>query len=201
HVPTWQAAQLRVLYDRTLPEKWYLKTGKASVSRVIDNQTHAEMRETLQSQKNRLIAYARRQLIVKAERHKQSSAEIEKLQSYLDPQALTIGFARRFAPYKRADLITRDMEMLAKLVGDIERPVQFVFAGKAHPADDNGKAILQKIFQMAQDDRFRGRVVFLEDYDINLGRHLVQGVDVWLNNPRRPLEASGTSGQKVVLNG
>jgi glycogen phosphorylase len=201
HVPTWLAAQMRVLYDRTLPEKWYLRTGQASVWRGIDNLTPGELWETHQSLKNRLIVYARRRLTIQAERHKQSPAEIEKLQTYLDPQALTIGFARRFAPYKRADLITRDMEMLAKLVSDLEQPAQFIFAGKAHPADDNGKAILQKIFQMAQDERFRGRVVFLEDYDINLGRHLVQGVDVWLNNPRRPLEASGTSGQKVVLNG
>jgi glycogen phosphorylase len=201
HVPTWLAAQMRVLYDRTLPEKWYLKTGQASVWRGIDNLTPGELWETHQSLKNRLIIYARRRLTIQAERHKQSAAEIAKLQSYLDPQALTIGFARRFAPYKRADLITRDMDLLAKLVSDVTQPVQFVFAGKAHPADDNGKAILQKIFQMAQDERFRGRVVFLEDYDINLGRHLVQGVDVWLNNPRRPLEASGTSGQKVVLNG
>jgi glycogen phosphorylase len=201
HVPTWLAAQMRVLYDRTLPEKWYLKTGQASVWRGIDNLTPGELWETHQSLKNRLIVYARRRLTIQAERHKQSASEIEKLQSYLDPQALTIGFARRFAPYKRADLITRDMDLLAKLVNDVKQPVQFVFAGKAHPADDNGKAILQKIFQMAQDERFKGRVVFLEDYDINLGRHLVQGVDVWLNNPRRPLEASGTSGQKVVLNG
>ena len=201
HVPTWLAAQMRVLYDRVLPEKWYLKTGQASVWRGIDNLSPGELWETHQSLKNRLIIYARHRLTIQAERHKQSDAEIERLQNFLDPQALTIGFARRFAPYKRADLITQDMELLAKMVNDLEKPVQFIFAGKAHPADDNGKAILQKIYQMAQDERFKGRVVFLEDYDINLGRHLVQGVDVWLNNPRRPLEASGTSGQKVVLNG
>jgi starch phosphorylase len=192
---------MRVLYDRVLPEKWYLKTGQASVWRGIDNLTPGELWETHQTLKNRLINYSRRRLTKQAERHKQTAKEIERLQSFLDPQTLTIGFARRFAPYKRADLITRDMDLLAKIVNDLEQPVQFIFAGKAHPADDNGKAILQKIFQMAKDDRFQGRVVFLEDYDINLGRHLVQGVDVWLNNPRRPLEASGTSGQKVVLNG
>ena len=95
----------------------------------------------------------------------------------------------------------RDLELLEKLVNDIEQPVQFIFAGKAHPADDHGKTILQRIVTMSQEPRFKGKVVFLEDYDINLGRHLVQGVDVWLNNPRRPLEASGTSGQKAVLNG
>ena len=117
------------------------------------------------------------------------------------PEALTIGFARRFAPYKRADLVMRDLDLIAKILTDADRPVQFIFAGKAHPADDQGKALLQRIFRMSQSEPFIGRVVVLEDYDINLGRHIVQGVDVWLNTPRRPLEASGTSGQKVVLNG
>jgi starch phosphorylase len=130
-----------------------------------------------------------------------SDAEIAWLQNVLDPQALLIGFARRFAPYKRADLILRDLDQLAQVVSKVDRPVQIIFSGKAHPADDHGKAILQRIIRLAQEDRLRGRVVFLEDYDMNLARHLVQGVDVWLNNPRRPLEASGTSGQKVVLNG
>jgi starch phosphorylase len=119
----------------------------------------------------------------------------------LDPHALTIGFARRFALYKRADLIFRDLEELGRIVRNQERPVQFIFAGKSHPADNPGKQILQRVFQITREEPFRGRVVFIDDYDINLARHLVQGVDVWLNNPRRPLEASGTSGQKVVLNG
>ena len=117
------------------------------------------------------------------------------------PTSLTIGFARRFATYKRADLFLRDIDRLADLVDDAERPVQFVFAGKAHPADEPGKRLIQKIANLRHDPRFAGRVVFVEDYDINVGRHMVQGVDVWLNNPRRPLEASGTSGQKAVLNG
>jgi starch phosphorylase len=119
----------------------------------------------------------------------------------LDPTALTIGFARRFAPYKRADLIARDIDLLGQILQDAGRPVQFIYAGKAHPADDHGKAIVQRIFKLTQQEPFKGKIILLEDYDINLGRHLVQGVDVWLNNPRRPLEASGTSGQKVVLNG
>ncbi len=201
HVPTWLAAQMRILYDRVLPEKWYLRTGESNVWKGIDNLTPGELWETHQSLKNRLIVYSRRRLTHQAERYGRSAKEIEQLQSYLDPRTLTIGFARRFAPYKRADLVMRDLELLEKLVNDIEQPVQFIFAGKAHPADDHGKTILQKIVTMSQEPRFKGKVVFLEDYDINLGRHLVQGVDVWLNNPRRPLEASGTSGQKVVLNG
>ncbi len=115
--------------------------------------------------------------------------------------ALTIGFARRFATYKRATMATRDLDALAALVNDPQRPVQFVFAGKAHPHDGPGKEILQEIARLTRDPRFAGKIVFVEDYDINVGRHLVQGVDLWINNPRRPLEACGTSGQKVVLNG
>ena len=119
----------------------------------------------------------------------------------LSPDALTIGFARRFATYKRANLILADMQRLAAMVNDPKRPVQFLFAGKAHPHDQPGKVVLQQIAEMMRDTDTGEKFVFVEDYDINVGRHLVQGVDVWLNNPRRPLEASGTSGQKVVLNG
>src|SRR5262249_38325259 len=119
----------------------------------------------------------------------------------LSPDALTIGFARRFATYKRADMILDDVDRLALLVNDPRRPVQFVFAGKAHPRDDPGKHLLRKIARLTRDPRVAGRVVLGEDYDSNVARQLVQGVDVWLATPRRPLEACGTSGQKVVLNG
>jgi len=115
--------------------------------------------------------------------------------------ALTIGFARRFATYKRANLILQDFEAMTELLTHSQTPIQFVFAGKAHPQDGPGKEILQQIARLMRDPRFAGKLLFVEDYDINVGRHLVQGVDVWLNNPRRPLEACGTSGQKVVLNG
>ncbi len=201
HVSTWLAPQMRFLYDRVLPLDWYLKSGEPQVWQGIDDITNGELWETHESLKNRLIGYARYRLTKQAERHKVSDKEIERIQTLLDPQALLIGFARRFAPYKRADLIMRDLDLLAELIHNTDRPVQFIFAGKAHPADDPGKQILQRIHKIAHDERFLGRIVFLEDYDINLARHLVQGVDVWLNNPRRPLEASGTSGQKVVLNG
>jgi len=115
--------------------------------------------------------------------------------------ALTIGFARRFATYKRANLLLRDMETIASLVNNAQMPVQFIFAGKSHPHDRPGKEMLQQIARLMHDPRFAGKLLFIEDYDINVARRLVQGVDVWLNNPRRPLEACGTSGQKVVLNG
>jgi starch phosphorylase len=119
----------------------------------------------------------------------------------LDPDALTIGFARRFATYKRANLLLHDLESLASLLNHPQMPVQLIFAGKAHPLDSPGKTVLQDVARLTRDPRFLGKIVFIEDYDIDVGRSLVQGVDVWLNTPRRPLEACGTSGQKVVLNG
>jgi starch phosphorylase len=136
-----------------------------------------------------------------AQRRNEPQATINKLSRIFSPDTLTIGFARRFATYKRANLLLADIEMLAGMVNDPKRPVQFVFAGKAHPKDEPGKKVLQQIAQLMRDSKFSDKFVFVEDYDINVGRHFVQGVDVWLNNPRRPLEASGTSGQKVVLNG
>ena len=136
-----------------------------------------------------------------AERRGESAATLAQLRRALSPDALTIGFARRFATYKRANLLMQEIEELALLMNHPQMPVQLVFAGKAHPQDGPGKAVLQQIARLARDPRFIGKLVFIEDYDINVGRHLVQGVDVWLNNPRRPLEACGTSGQKAVLNG
>jgi starch phosphorylase len=201
HVPSWLAAQIRTLYDRVLPLNWYLHTGEPEVWAPVEQLSSGELWETHQTLKSRLIIYARNRLVKQARRREESEQVQATLSTALDPRVLTIGFARRFAPYKRADLICRDLDMLARLMTDAERPIQIVFAGKSHPADNPGKTILQRIFRLTQQDPFRGRLVFLEDYDINLGRHLVQGVDVWLNNPRRPLEASGTSGQKVVLNG
>ena len=140
-------------------------------------------------------------MVSQAERRDESPATIAALRRALGPDALTIGFARRFATYKRANLLLHDLEIIASLVNDPRRPVQLVFAGKAHPQDGPGKAVLRDIAQLGRDPRFAGKILFVEDDDIDVGRHLVQGVDVWLNNPRRPLEACGTSGQKVVLNG
>jgi starch phosphorylase len=117
----------------------------------------------------------------------------------LDPYALTIGFARRFATYKRATLMLRDVKRLVRLVNDPARPLQIIFAGKAHPADDPGKRVIQDLYHFVKDSALSGRIVFVEDYDMTVARHLVQGVDVWLNAPRRPLEASGTSGEKAGL--
>ena len=143
----------------------------------------------------------RQRCIDQATHRGETPETLQKLSRVLSPDALTIGFARRFATYKRANLILMDIEKIASMVNDPKRPVQFVFAGKAHPLDEPGKRVLQEIAQLMRDPKFSEKLIFVEDYDINVGRHFVQGVDVWLNNPRRPLEASGTSGQKVVLNG
>jgi len=201
HVSTWLAQQMRVLYDRMLPAKWHLKTGEPQVWAEFDRVRPTELWETHQSLKNRLILHARYRLTKQARRYGLSDEVLESFSNLLDPQHLLIGFARRFAPYKRADLFMQDLEFLEQIVSDATHPVQFVFGGKSHPADEFGKQIMQRIYQLSQQSAFKGKIVFLEDYDINLARYLVQGVDVWLNNPRRPLEASGTSGQKVVLNG
>jgi starch phosphorylase len=160
-----------------------------------------ELWETHNSLKNLLLAFVRRRVSRQCRRRGEPDEVIESARNLLNPSALTIGFGRRFATYKRATLIFRNRDRLAKLLNDPERPVQLVFAGKAHPKDEPGKRLVQTIAMMRQDPVFKDRIAFIEDYDINVCRHMVQGVDVWLNNPRRPLEASGTSGQKVVLNG
>jgi starch phosphorylase len=151
--------------------------------------------------KNQLLAFVRRRVSRQCRRRGESDEVVEAARNILDPNILTIGFARRFATYKRSDLILTDMDRLAAIVNDPERPMQIIFAGKAHPADQPGKELIRRIANLRRDPRFAGRIVFVEDYDINVCRHLIQGVDVWMNTPRRPLEASGTSGQKAVLNG
>jgi starch phosphorylase len=151
--------------------------------------------------KNLLLSFVRRRVSRQCRRRGESDEAVEAARELFDPNVLTIGFARRFATYKRATMILRDLDRLAAIVNDPDRPVQIIFAGKAHPADHGGKELIQTIANLRFDPRFANKIAFIEDYDINVCRHLVQGVDVWLNTPRRPLEASGTSGQKAVLNG
>jgi starch phosphorylase len=148
-----------------------------------------------------MFDFIRRRAVQQYASRNESPETLARLNKLFSPDSLTIGFARRFATYKRANLLLADLERLGAMVNDPMRPVQFVFAGKAHPRDEPGKRVLQQIAELMRHPQFAERFIFVEDYDINVGRHLVQGVDVWLNNPRRPLEASGTSGQKVVLNG
>jgi glycogen phosphorylase len=201
HVPSWLAPQMFRLYDRHLGTGWQYRSSEARIWDGIDNVDDGELWETHLNLKSRLLEFVRHRAVEQAERRGESQSELQRLSRVLSPDALTIGFARRFATYKRANLILKDIEALIAMVNDPTRPVQFVFAGKAHPNDEPGKRVLQQIADLMRDPKFSDRLVFVEDYDINVGRHFVQGVDVWLNNPRRPLEASGTSGQKVVLNG
>jgi glycogen phosphorylase len=201
HVPSWLAAQMSRLYDRHLGIGWQGKSSWLRTWEPIENLDDGELWEVHLNLKAQLVDFVRRRAREQAERRKESKKELDRLGRVLSLDALTIGFARRFATYKRANLLLKDIERLATMVNDPKRPVQFLFAGKAHPHDEPGKRVLQQIAEMMHDAQFRDKFVFIENYDINVGRHLVQGVDVWLNNPRRPLEASGTSGQKVVLNG
>ena len=201
HVPSWLAPQMFRLYDRHLGTGWHEHSGEPHLWEGIESVDDGELWETHLSLKSRLIEFVRSRAVEQVMRRGEAAESVQRCSRMLSPDALTIGFARRFATYKRANLILADIEKLAALTTDPKRPLQFIFAGKAHPLDDPGKRVLQQIVGLMQDRKFSNNFVFVEDYDINVGRHLVQGVDVWLNNPRRPLEASGTSGQKVVLNG
>jgi starch phosphorylase len=201
HVPSWLAPQMFRLYDRHLGTDWHQRSSEAKIWLGIESVDDGELWETHLNLKSQLIEFVRRRAVAQAEHRGEPRETLQRLERVLSSDALTIGFARRFATYKRANLILTDIERLASMVNDPNRPVQFVFAGKAHPLDEPGKKVLQQIAELMRDPKFRDKFVFVEDYDINVGRHFVQGVDVWLNNPRRPLEASGTSGQKVVLNG
>jgi starch phosphorylase len=201
HVPSWLAPQMFRLYDRHLGIGWHEHSGESRIWEGIETVDDGELWETHLSLKSRLLEFVRRRAKEQAERREESPETLLRLNRVLSPDALTIGFARRFATYKRANLLLADIEKLITMVNDPNRPIQFVFAGKAHPRDEPGKRVLQQIAELMRDPKFADKFVFVEDYDINVGRLFVQGVDVWLNNPRRPLEASGTSGQKVVLNG
>ena len=201
HVPSWLAPQMQQLYDRHLPSDVAREDALPEISAGIENVSDGALWETHVALKIRLLDAVRRQVLRDAARRGEPAVVLEQLSHALSPDALTIGFARRVATYKRASLFLRDPDRLASLVNDPQRPIQFVIAGKGHPRDEPAKGVLRHIHELSRDSRFIGKLVFLEDYDISLGRQLVQGVDVWLNNPRRPQEASGTSGQKVLLNG
>jgi len=201
HVRSYIAPQMGELFSEIIGEDWAGRlTDRAVWERAehLDDRTLWSVRKTLRAS---LVEFARRRGAYSAKRRGEPEAEIEAARVALNPEALTIGFARRFATYKRAPLIFRDADRLARVLNDPKRPVQLVFAGKAHPQDEPGKDFIRHVFRAARDPRFRGKVVFIENYDINVARHMVQGVDVWLNNPLRPLEACGTSGEKVILNG
>lgn len=201
HLNTWLAPGLKELYSRYLPGTWLSDQTNKDLWRSIDQIPDASLWSVHLELKKELLKLVRANLREQLGRNGMSSDNMEELQSWLSPEALTIGFARRFATYKRATLIFKDPDRLNRLVNHSERPVQLLFAGKAHPADHPGQEMIHEIYRISQMEPFRGKIILLENYDMNLSRSLVQGVDVWLNNPRRPYEASGTSGQKAAMNG
>jgi starch phosphorylase len=200
HVLSWLAPQMYQLFETRLGQAWPTRMVHPDIWERISEIDDGEFWETHQSLKMRLIRFVRRRLQLQSERMGRRET-LKHIDQILDPDVLTIGCARRFATYKRGDLILSQPERLARLIEDTRRPVQIIFSGKAHPRDDDGKRLLQRIAQYSYNSAHIRRIVFVENYDYNVARHLVQGVDVWLNTPRRPLEACGTSGQKVVLNG
>ncbi len=201
HVRSWLAPQMAQLFDRHLGPNWLERQSDPATWAGIAQVDDLELWETQQILKAGLISFVRARLVAQSRRRDEGDEAAERAAHALDPAALTIGFARRFATYKRAGLVLKDVERLVDLVNAADRPIQFIYAGKAHPEDKFGKELIQGIVKLTRDARLERKIVFVEDYDMNVARHLVQGVDVWLNNPRRPQEASGTSGEKVLLNG
>jgi starch phosphorylase len=201
HTRSWLAPEMAQLYDRYLGIQWEDRPTDYAIWKRVDHIPDAELWRTHERRRERLVAFARARLRGQLRRRGAPPAEIARADEVLDPEALTIGFARRFATYKRGSLIFKNLDRLSAIINNKDRPVQLMFAGKAHPRDHGGKELIAEILHIARRPEFRRRVVFIEDYDINVARHLVQGIDVWLNNPRRPLEASGTSGMKVCCNG
>jgi len=201
HVPTWIAPQMRQLYDRHLGSNWASRSSERGLWEGIHRVDSGELWETHMALKAELINYARTRSVAQAEARGAPKAQLRTLARALKLDVLTLGFARRFATYKRASLLFKELERVAELFEHAHCPIQMIFAGKAHPRDVPGKELLQQISKLGLEPPFSGKLIVIEDYDIDLGRHLVQGVDLWLNNPRRPLEASGTSGMKCVLNG
>ena len=201
HVASWLATPMRQIFDAYLGSEWAKAMDRPETWECIHDIDDGELWEAHQILKTRLVSYVQREVCTQETARQENGSACDLTMKRLDPSILTIGFSRRFATYKRSSLIFDDDQRLERLVRDADRPIQIIYAGKAHPNDEPGKHLIQRIFRMSRDPRFMGRIVFLEDYDINVARHLVQGADVWLNCPRRPREACGTSGMKAVFNG
>ncbi len=201
HTCTWLAPNLKELYNAYMRPFWQERVHEVETWNDIDLIPDEELWNVHQEQKKKLIKMVRENVKEQEIRNGESIEEINETDNLLDPNALTIGFARRFATYKRADLIFRDLERITQILNNTQRPVQLIFAGKPHPADVQGQELVKKIYQISKMPQFKNKVVILENYNMHIARYLISGVDVWLNNPRRPLEASGTSGEKAGLNG
>lgn len=201
HTGTWLARRLRHLYSRYLDPDWFENLDEPEIWSGINDIPDEELWAVRRHLKRKLVFYMRERARAQWARDVVHPVQVIASGALLNPYALTIGFARRFATYKRADLILSDFERVLRIINQPNMPVQIIFAGKAHPADEPGKLLIQEVYRKVKLAESGGRLVFLEDYDMNLARYLIQGVDVWLNTPRRPQEASGTSGQKAALNG
>ena len=201
HIPSWVSRDMATLLDRYLGPGWLERPTDEAVWDGIEKVPDSELWRTHERRRERLVAFARACLRRQLENREAASEELKRSEEVLDPGALTIGFARRFATYKRATLILKDRARLKRILQDTDRPVQFIFAGKAHPQDNTGKEFIREILHFARQEDIRNHIVFIEDYNMIVSRYLVEGVDVWLNTPLRPMEASGTSGMKVVPNG
>ena len=201
HIGFWISRDLAGLYDRYIGPEWTFSPHDASVWERINDIPDAELWRTHERRRERLVNFARKRLVAQLRHRSVPTAEIEAANEVLDPEVLTIGFARRFATYKRATLFLMDPDRLARILADEHRPVQMIIAGKAHPQDTQAKDLIRRIIHYAREPEARNRIIFIEDYDINVARYMLQGVDCWLNTPRRPMEASGTSGMKASANG
>ncbi len=201
HTPSWISPEHVLLFDRYLGPNWYLHPGRAGMAARIDKIPDDELWRARQLCRTRLVRESRTRFIRQLTERNASRTEIEQARTSLDPNALTIGFARRFAAYKRATLIFRDAERIEAMLSSAERPIQLIISGKAHPDDNDGKELIRRIIQFSQRAGVNHKILFIEDYNIDIARVMLQGVDVWLNTPRRPQEASGTSGMKAAVNG
>lgn len=201
HIPSYLSKEMADLFARYLGEGWVEEPDNTKIWSRVHNIPHEELWRIHETRRDRLVAFCRRRLYGQMAGLSGPSFAMKRAREVLNPEALTIGFARRFAPYKRAGLVFSDPDRLLRIISDKRRPVQFIFAGKAHPQDLTGKEIIKKVVHQGRLEGFRRKLVFLQDYDINIARYLVQGVDVWLNTPIRPMEACGTSGMKAAANG
>ena len=201
HTCSWLAPSLKELYNKYLIPYWQDNIYKDEVWENINNIPNQELWGIHQQRKQKLLDIVKESTTNRLRRSGYSYEEINDITSKLNPNALTIGFARRFATYKRATLIFRDLERITQILNNADRPVQLIFAGKAHPADKEGQDLIKRIHEISMMPQFKGKIFLLENYNIAMSRYLVSGVDIWLNNPRRPMEASGTSGQKASVNG
>ena len=201
HFPSWAATEWRKLYDKYFDDSFMSDQSNENIWHAIYDVPDSEIWETRMALKKKLIDYIGEKFIETWLRNQGDPARVVSLVERVNPNALMIGFCRRFATYKRAHLLFTDLDRLSKIVNNPERPVLFFFSGKAHPADGAGQGLIKKIFEISQRPEFLGKIIFLEDYDFQLARRLVSGVDIWMNTPTRPLEASGTSGEKAEMNG